>query len=98
MYKRPRNRIKTIKTLRDVGAECQVDALANKGGARDIKRNLPNVKTETLVDALADSVAEVEAEKLTDTLVKVKFLALFDALPDWRTELVPQTLREHRPK
>ena len=46
-----------IKTLPDEGAEGQVDTLASKGGARDTKRNLPNVKTETLVDALADSVA-----------------------------------------
>ena len=46
-----------FKTLPDEGAEGQVDTLASKGGARDTKRNLPNVKTETLVDAQADSVA-----------------------------------------
>ena len=49
--------IKTLPELPDEGAEGQVDALAYKGGARDTKRNLPNVKTLTLVDALADSVA-----------------------------------------
>ena len=46
-----------IKTLPDEGAEGQVDALASKGANRDTKRYLPNVKTETLVDALVDSAA-----------------------------------------
>ena len=46
-----------IKTLTAKGTEGQVDALASKGGNEDTRRNLPNVKTETLVDALADSVA-----------------------------------------
>jgi len=40
------------------------------------------VKAKTLVDALAYLLAEVEAEKLTDTLVKVKVFVLFDALAD----------------
>ena len=53
------------------------------------------MKAQTLVDALADSLAEVKAEKLTDTLAEVKVLAPFDALADWPTELVPQTLSEH---
>jgi len=39
----------------------------------------------TLVDALAYVLAEVEAEKLTDTLFKVKVFALFDALADQPT-------------
>ena len=87
-----------IKTLPDKGAEGQVDTLASKGGTHDTKQNLRNVKTETLVDALADSVAKVETKKLCDRVVKVKFLALFDALADWPTKLVHQTLREHRQK
>jgi len=62
----------TLPDVPDVKAERLVDALANKGRARDTKRNLPNVKAEKLVDALADSLAEVEIGKLTDTLVEVK--------------------------
>ena len=46
-----------IETLTDEGTEGQVDALASKGGNRDTRRNVPNVKTETLVDALADSLS-----------------------------------------
>ena len=34
---------------------------------KKFKQNLPNVKAQALVDALADSIAEVEAEKLTNT-------------------------------
>ena len=71
-----------LKTLKNTGL-CQGQGptpcfcrLANKGGARDTKRILANVKADTLFDILANTPAEVETEKPIDRLVKVKAKAL----------------------
>ena len=71
-----------LKTLKNTGL-CQGQGptpcfcrLANKGGARDTKRILANVKADTLFDILANTLPEVEAKKPIDTLFKVTPKAL----------------------
>lgn len=49
------------------------------------------------MDALADTLVEVEVEKLSDTLSEVRVTPLVDTIAGCLTEVVPETLREHWP-
>lgn len=53
------------------------------------------MKSEALVEALGDTVAEVEIEALSNTLDKVSTEALANALADTLGEVGRRTLSEH---
>lgn len=68
--------------------------MANRLKARDTKQILANIKAETLVDALADTlvadtVKVVEAEKLIDTVPDVEAKTPVHGLADGLTQVEP---------
>lgn len=56
------------------------------------------VKTESLFYALANTVPNLKAQKLRDTLSDVKAKAKVDALADWAKEVRPETQVERLAK
>lgn len=54
--------------------------MANRNGTTDTKRTLVNVKSEAVVVALANTLAEGKAETPTDKIIEGNTEALFDAL------------------
>lgn len=72
-------------------------ALAKRRVARDTQRTLANVETEALLEAVANRLGKVGAEKLSDTLGEVKTEAVVDYLADWPTDLKLETLSKFWP-
>ena len=63
------------KSVRDTLTQYQVHP-------EKLGNTLADVMTKALIDALAETVAEVEAEKLSDTVGDVKAEALLHSLAD----------------
>ena len=60
--------------------------------AETLGDTLSDVDAEALVDTLADSLIEVEVERLGDTLGDMDAEALVDTLADWLVEVEAETL------